>query len=270
MRTEVLPTVLSARSDYFVTQAVIPLVDGQTEYRLPQRSILSTARDVYLRDGQGRSQSLPQLGPTFGREWEGSDWGTPQGYFLRGEKLVLSGAIQSAQALSLIISYERRPGLLVATSECARVTAVSGAAYTCANVVTGWSTSTNLDAVQALPGFDTLSASISATTVVTGTSGTLAFASAVTDMVVGDWFCPATKSCVVQLPAECNDLLVSATTLKLLEADGDAAAAMLAREQVERARAALELVMQPRHRNRGPTLVNRWSTLRSKRMGWYR
>lgn len=278
MRTEVLPTILAARSDYFVTEKSIALVDGQTEYRLPERAILSTARDVYLRDGQGRSISLPQLSPTYGREWEGSDWGTPIGYYLRGEKLVLAGAIQ-AQGTSVIISYERRPGLLVATSDCVPIVSVDTANVQATGAqtrvyVTGaatlWRTEL-VDVVQGRPGFDWLAASaISVGASASAIAGFLEFSEAMPAVSAGDWICPATKSCVVQLPAECNDLLVSATTLKLLEADGDAAASAIARDNVERARMALETVMQPRHRHRGPALVNRWSPLRSKRMGWYR
>lgn len=281
MQTDVSPTVLSARSDYWITTTEIPLVDGTVEYRLPRRAVASTARDVYLRDSQGRSHNLPHLGPFWGRQFEGNTWGVLPGYFLRGEKLVLSGALQSSQALSIVISYERRPSRLVSTSLCEQITSFDDSNLqkptAQRRLVFGGSLPTTsswenapLDLVQNDPQLDVVGVSL--VPVSTGASlmaGFIEFDDPLEGLNVGDWMCLAGESCVVQVPPEAYPMLVQATVLRLLEADGDQEAAMLARQQLEIQRVRLETLLTPRHRNGSRRLVARSSPLRSKRWGWF-
>lgn len=273
MLLEVVPTVVAVKQDYWTTTVTIPLVDGQTTYRLPERAIASTQRDVYLTDSEGRTFDLPELSPIRGRNFRNASFyslGGTSGYYLRGETLVLATDFNvSAGEASIVVAYERRPGSLVATTAAAKITAVTGAHFVCANVP-AWTTATKLDLVQSRPGLDVLVASTTATTVTTATGGGLTFSATISSASVGDFWCEATRSCVVQAPDICYPVLVASTLCRLMESEGDMQAAALARDNAERAKAAATATMSPRGRGNGRKVVNRFSPLRGRwRRGSY-
>lgn len=264
-----LPVLHSAREDYHVKFSTTSVSSSTSRYRIPSRAVANGLRELTLLDGTDEI-NLTQVplenkdGYTSGGLYVSSLTRSPS-YVIEGDEVVL---VPSDHGLSgsLKFYYYFRPGTLVLTSssQVMSITGVSGAVYS-GSAPAGWSTSTSLDAVQAVPGFDLLLEATTPSSVSASTSVT--FSSAVTDLATGDYICEEGVTPIIQLPPEMHPLLYSAVLVRVFEALGDyeaAQASVRAREtQTERVLKLLE----PRNIGERMNVVNWYSPLRG---GGYR
>lgn len=204
--------LLSAREEYQVAHASLPLVEGQTRYRIPSRAIGAKLKLVSLIDGNGDVIPLGLATP----ERALKHGGPGVGYYLEGNSVVLTGALTG----SLRLSYFRRMGRIVEASEVGEIESLDATAGTVTLVSkpSAFTEAKSYDFVQGSPHFDTLAVEQSATIA----SNVLAFAEGLPEgLAVGDYVALAGETPVCQAPLELHGVLVQRAVVKVLQAKGD-------------------------------------------------
>lgn len=262
LRSYIVPWLLGVREEHLVTYADQSVTSGTASYDIPTRAIAGRLRDVLLADSAGNYYSLPRLEP----EWI-EDYGTagaPAGYYLEANKVVLVPAPSSSGTLRL--KYFRRPGRLVAITDCVTITGISSAGAGMYTITTGtgsvpttFTTGETYDVISGSPGFDTKGTDLSVNAVVTGTGGTLTISSTFYDAAlpaVGDFVCLVNESPVPQVPVEIHPLVAERGLVRALESLGDpkAPVAKAACDELER---RLEKVLVPRVPGSSRIAINR-------------
>lgn len=265
-----VPLVRELREDYWVTTTTITLSADVEEYRVPERAIGSTLRHALLQRTSGsdkRVGALAQYTLELGSlRKESTAYGTygGAGFFFQGGQITVVD-VGNLDGYQLVLYYENRPGQLVQTSAAAQVTAVTGAVYTCASVPLSWTNTTKLDALQGVTPYETLTMSVTPSTVTVGGGGNVTLATSVSDLVVGGWFAQVNESPVLQFPWEARSVFLRAWQERVLDALGDDVAAASAARKVDRGLEALRRTMEPRNTGYKPRIVPRASPLRSRR-----
>ncbi len=217
MQTYIVPLLLSVKEEYLVVSEDVTVTAGTTEYYIPQRAIANRLRDVTLADGNGSYHPLTRLEPenidAFAERIHGAG-----GYYLQGNKIVLSSATSSG---TMRLTYYQRPGRVVATTAVGEITAIAGINVTIAAAPATFTTSVTYDFVKGRPGFDTLGKDYSASAA--GTTMTFT-SSPPTGLAVGDFITLSQESPIAQAPVELHPLLSQRVTATVLHALGDAKA----------------------------------------------
>jgi hypothetical protein len=159
-----------------------------------------------------------------------------------------------------------QPGRIVPTDEGAQITAIntSTGLITCDAVPSTWSTANTFDLVQAEAHFDTLGIDLEASSVVTGTAGTVTLAAAdlPSRLVVGDYISLAGQTPVVQCPDEFLPLLAQYVANIALKSQTDVEAYKLGVEDAKQLKEGLMGLVSPRVQKEGKKIVNRSGMLR--------
>lgn len=215
MRTLVAPKIASARENYWLTTVTYETEPGLNKYPIPGlaqgNAIVDAKVDV--------SQNLIHLG----RLEIGDLWSfqyspfAGYGYYIEDNYVRLNPTSLNGQ---LILWYYREPSELVATTECAQISAIN---YGTATVTVGTIPSSfigsdiELDIVKQTPGFNVLKKDAVPVSIV---GMDITFDDVPLDVAVGDYVCLSGQSCVIQCPLEWTEVLVQATATKVLETQG--------------------------------------------------
>jgi len=236
----VVPLINSVREEYYVMSTDISTISGTASYNIPDRAIGQVLREVKLISGT-EIVDLIRLDP---EDITSTLSGTPSGFYLQANKIVLYPTPNSAST-TLRVTYFGRTGYLVATTSAAAITAIAGNVITC-TPVTGWTTANTFDLIGGswLRGYD-----LAATTV--GASSITFTATVPADLAVGDYVALAGYSPIPQCPIEAHALLVQLTVVACLEAMGDLANLGPAKEKADMLAAALKGVLQNRIQGAG-------------------
>lgn len=214
----VVPLLKKTQQDYFVYNVDVTITAGKSAYTMPRRAIGNALRDVVLLDASGNEVALNNLAREYIKvqfpfNFVPSIWSFGQ-YLTANEVNLYNTLIQSYTAYTLRFITERRPGGLTLSTNCGKVTAITGSVVTLSNVDSAWTTSTTFDIVDPLPPFRPISDDVAVTNI-TGQQMTLS--SVPTDLAVGQWFCPAMLSCIPQIPYEMFPLLTERTVATIAE-----------------------------------------------------
>lgn len=259
LQTYIVPLITSCREDFFIAHYDVSLTNGTIEYRLPSRAVGSALVEVSLISSTNQIKNFPRLS-------RGQLEDAPAGFYLDGNVLMLgvtNPSLVSQLGTALRMTYQQRPGTLVATSSVATVASINAltkTVTTSGTVPTAFTTATKFDIIRAKPGFEWLGVDMTATA--GGTS--IVFADALPgDLAVGDTVSLAGESNIPQVPAELHPLLAQRVALKCLEGLGDkenmdASAAALGRMEQDAVK-----MLTPRVVNENEVLVNRASLFRT-------
>lgn len=207
----VVPLVLGAREDYWVTNDDQALADGVLAYRIPYRAISSKLREVSVLDAQSGVHNLPRVSLS---DLEHAH----RGFWIEGDKvwLVSDSLTVTDLGVTLRQTFNLRPNQLVETSGATTVASFDAAAktITLASAPTGYSTATAFDIIRARSPFETLAYDAAGTlsTLTITFSGSLP-----TDLAVGDYVCLTEQSPVPQIPVELHGLLAQKCAVKIHE-----------------------------------------------------
>lgn len=120
-----VPLIRKARSDYYETTQDYALVADQAYYDLPSRAVSSSVRNVVIVNASGLEMVLNVL-PAGDRHGYTKVRATvPAYYTLLDDQVVLMPTPATSSGFTLRITYEYRPGQLVATSAAEKITSVS-------------------------------------------------------------------------------------------------------------------------------------------------
>lgn len=211
---KLVPLLQSVREEYYVTEKDYAVTAAQASYRIPSRAVGAKLRDVKIIDGD-YEYSLPRLDP----EGVTSSTQGQRGFYLKANHVVLVPTPTTTDGTYLRLSYTRRPGTLVATTDCAQITSIDTGnnQVVVSSVPSTFTTSVEVDLIEGKPGFDWLATDKA----ITGVSGTtISFASLPTGLAEGDWLALAGKSPVMQIPLELHPILEQAVAVTCLSAQG--------------------------------------------------
>lgn len=239
LRTQVVPFLSSVREGYFTWTHSATLVSGTLRYPLPTRASALSLEDVLLKKGTSDYLSVPVI-PASEKDKYGSDASTigyngAFGFYLDWNTLVMTKDMSGSWE-TLELPYKIRPGVLIETTDAAKVTAIDTdtGVVTVNTVPAAFTTSLEYDFIKGSGGYEYLALEKTASAVDSG-AGTITFTASdlPSDLAVGDWVAQAGYSPVPQIPVEVAPVLVYETIIKILKSLGDWEGAKAAEMELE-------------------------------------
>jgi hypothetical protein len=216
LQSYIVPKLLQVNEGYFVKHEDVSVSSGIDMYSLPTRAITGRVRDVQLAVTDG---SVTRYVPLERIEEERLHWtagsGTPEGYVLRGNSIILSPTPDADCTVRVL--YYRRPGELILEADADELTTITdNGTYYVTNVAyaAGY-----YDIIKIKGLFDWAVYNLQAVNV----TSKIAFLKTACEGVpeVGDFLCETGLSPVPQIPAELRTLLFERIKFECLNAIGD-------------------------------------------------
>lgn len=215
LQSYVVPLILDLREEYFLQVKSQTMTVGTAAYRLPSRAIGAKLREVEMVDSAGNVTNLRRLAPDMAEEFPTSN-GTPYGYHLRGNSVVLVPT--PAVANTLRLTYYLRPNEVVSTAY-GTVSTIVGSVVTYTETGTfAPTTSSVIDLIAATSGFECHSVDV--TPSAADTTANTVTVTVPTDLAVGDYVVTRDQTPVPQIPSEFHPLLYTRTALRFAESNG--------------------------------------------------
>jgi len=239
LASAVVPALVSAREEYFVTYKDYTITASTAAYTLPQRAVGLMAREVQIVDANGNVKNLPRVSLD-SLHLRSSTASSPECFYLRGDSVVLSPTPSSTSG-TLRIYYSLAPGNLVETTSCAVISAIN----TSTNVVTvtsipnTWATGDDFDLIQGTGAHTTLAIDQNSTTI---SGADITFASLPANLAVGDYICPAGQSCLIQIPNDFRNAFSTLTAAEMLLAMNQPTGEKMLQKGMARLQVAVSLV----------------------------
>jgi hypothetical protein len=237
-----VPLINRMREEYYLQQDDFP-IPGTTSpegvfFRIPDRALAGTTRDIMVLDTNGIFMDLPRLTVD---DLTMSSWG----YYVQGGLIGYINRSNFNSPVTLRMTYFLRPSRLALAASVAKVLSFNPATQTVVldAAPAGYAGNLSWDIIRAGPNYEMLTwdepGALAGTTITF--SGTLP-----TELAVGDWVAIPGISPVPQLPVEMHPLLAQRLAVKFLEAQGEseqlqAAAAVAARMEKD-----VETLLSPR------------------------
>lgn len=251
--TTIVPLLNKVNEEYFITEKDYAVTANQSSYRIPARAVGSQLRDVQLISSGGDVTGLVRL---YEDNRESSNDGQ-QGYYFKGNSVLLSPTPVTTNGDTLRLIYMRRPSTFVLPSACGEIISINTSLnqVVVSALPSTMTASTAVDFIQGDSPYDLLSmdAAISS---VSGT--TVTFSSLPTDLAVGDFICLAGETCVPMIPEELVDVLVQATLCACLSSKKDKAVE-LELQKLEQLKNSFVEMLTPRVKSDDKKIFNKYS-----------
>lgn len=260
IRSKLVPLILKHMEEFYVATLDYTVASHQTVYAIPTRAIGMALRDVQIVSSTDPDTrvGLERLNPEdmyAGISGNARFLVKKNGFYLQGNSVILYPT--PLQAIDILrLSYYMRPNQLVDVTTCGLITAVNAGAnqITVATVPSNITTSTPVDLVRAIPGFECTAIDQVVTNI---TSNVLTFSGTLpTNVAAGDYVCQATQSCVVQVPPELQPLLFQYVVVRILAAQGDQANLKAAVAELEMLEKSAGTLLAPRVSGKVKRVVN--------------
>lgn len=252
MRAVIVPMVVAVHDDFYVRSIDITVVSGQVSYPISSRSVGVGLRSIRLFN-DGTELDFAKVDPD---EANNSITGVPDGYYFEDNKIVLNKTPETT-GLTIKTRIYMRPNRLEQVSNCAVISSINTATntVTCTSTLPStWGVGTSLDLIAKTAPYSWRAIDQA----ITATSGTdVTFASLPSDLVVGDYLCPAEYSCLPQIPEDFQPLLSQRTVKIVLEAIKDSQGLANAEKTLKEYAPAAESILTPRDESHPQKLVRR-------------
>jgi hypothetical protein len=267
MRTTIIPLVLAAQEEFWVTNYDQPVLQGVFNYTIPKRAAFATWRDVVFVDNNNNEINMSMLSPEYLKLTYPAGGNPPLyvfGFILQNDQIILyPNTAGTPVQYRLRMKIKRRPNNLTSVLNCAQVTAINtGTNVVTVNAVpTTWTTADTFDIIPNSPQFTSLKDDQTITAL---TTTTLTFSSLPTNpqtgaftMKVGDWVCPSQMSCIAQVPYDMFPLLTQRGIVRVLEGLGDTQNLQVAERRYADMAADFARTVSPRIDGTPKKIVNR-------------
>lgn len=214
-KTTILPSIMKTREEYYLFYKDYSITANTANYRIPERSIGLTARQIQLIDSNGNVKELTRTSvdrlPFLLTSISST---TPRCFYIQGDEIILYPT-PSTSVNTLRIYYCIRPNDLVELASGAVISAIN----TSTNVITvttipsTWTTGNTFDLIQQNGGHRHLAIDLTST-LISGTSITLP--SLPTGLAVGDYISLSGESPVVQMPPDFQPVLATLVAAEML------------------------------------------------------
>jgi hypothetical protein len=245
LQTVVVPLMMSAREDYFVThETVLSPADGIIPF--PANAVGSKLRNVcYVSQTNPLILlNLPRIDLDVVAGVGFYNYATLAGFYIQGENLCLYPNTSVPTNTNIRLYYYKRTLVLAEPEEYGRVLSVDSGTNTVVLdfVPASWEIGTELNAVGSQPNFSisnelmTISALSSPSVVLDSVEG----------IAEGDFISGVGYSAVPQVPIEAHNWLCQLTAAKALEGLGDREGAKAAMEDADKLKEALLVMVSQR------------------------
>lgn len=229
MQLKLVADIQTIREDFFLNYQDQPIVGNQSAYYIPERAIGNALQAVTYLDGMGNESAPLNRVPVDRKYMFSSSNSIPIAFFVQSDQIVLLPQPNIGKG-TIRQYFFQRPGQLVPTTSCAKITSVSTVSpNTTFTVDTDLSASlmngTKVDFLRTVNPFmlwakDVPIISISSTTITVATSGVVD-ANANVLPTVGDYICPRMQTNIPQVPQEFHPVLAQMGACRILASLGD-------------------------------------------------
>lgn len=269
LNLKLVPSILSVREEFYVTDSSVPLVPNQSNYKIPYRAIGGKLRFVYLIQSDNSVAALAQLPIEDIMEYQSSIYAYQNsGFYVQNDEIVILPAITGSATGDIRFKYYMKPNSVVELSRGAKITSIDrntgelGVDALPNNIASG----SEIDFIGSTGNFKTKGFDIEAVGANTVTKiVTVATANIPSDLQVGDYICTAGESVIPQIPAELQVMLAQAVACRVLEAIGDTAGLQNANAKLTEMEGKLLTVIDSRVEAPGRKVTNRNSFFRNRR-----
>lgn len=267
MNIKILPNVLAVREEFYVTEEAIPLVNNQSNYRIPYRALGGKVRYVLIRRNDGTLTPIAQLPPEAIVEYQASSFAYEEsGFYLQNDELVILPPIQGVVNGSVLVKYYLKPNAIVSLNRGAKVQSIDFLTgdIQVETIPTNLSAGSQIDFIQASGNFKTLDFDIN---IVSASSMIINIAPSdiPTNLSVGDYLCSAGETVIPQIPSELHVMLAQAVACRVLEAIGDTQGLQNASAKLDDMQNKLMNIIDNRVEAPGRKIVNPNSFIRNNK-----
>lgn len=261
----VVPMIVALREEFFVFRDTLAINAGDYGFRIPERAIGRTLREIQYRNQAGGNlvYDLPRISIEDSYRFTNLGQGTPNGFMIEGDTIRL---LPTPSSNGEVILYTlRKPSNLVQTSRTATVTNVGTNTITLSRVPSNLTIGSKIDITDNKPSYPLVYKDLEITNItglvltVTGFTGT-----ALTGVDLGDSVSTALETSIVQLPDEATVVLVHATAVRVLEALSIPDQMKIAEEKLQQKIRACREILSPRVEGSTPKVIQRDGLLRGR------
>lgn len=265
LQNNITPFIMTMRSEYFVRKDSVPVVSGQTKYRIPYRAIGRSLRDLKYSTGTSNGVfSLPQIAIEDIHLFTASS-SSPSGFYIMGDNyVVLSDSLDTAGSFE--VWYALRPNSLTQSANARLVSSVGvslGQIVLSGTAPSSWVVGTQIDIIDNVPGYETKAMDLTITNIV-GPVLTVSGLTAAQGIVANNWVSIAETSPVIQLPQEAYTSLLLATCTRYLQAIDDLEAMGAVQGRLIESKRQLSQLLAPRVAGENQVVIQRNGLLRQR------
>jgi hypothetical protein len=232
MWMKLVPWFARTKQDFFKKRKYTTLQAGLNHYAIPERALMNSFKDLwYVPDTTQpwRKSPIPKI-QEHDEDTYDTQSGSPAVFDLEDNEVIIIPTPGSG-AGSILFTYYERPNAIVATSSCAKITAVSSVGGTTTlnvntDLTASLSTGSLIDLLCAKSPYrlwakDVALASISSTQMTMTTTSVSDGATSPNVLpAVGDYVCPAQTTCIPLIPLETHVILAEMICARVLKALG--------------------------------------------------
>jgi len=261
----VVPMIVALREEFFVFRDVLTINAGDYGFRIPERAIGRTLREIQYRNLAGGNlvYDLPRISIEDSYRFTNLGQGTPNGFMIEGDTIRL---LPTPSSNGEVVLYTlRKPSSLVQDSRTAKVTGVGTNTITLTKVPSNLTIGSKIDVTDNKPSYPLVQKDLTITNItglvltVSGFTGT-----ALSGVDVDDVVSTALETSIVQLPDEAAVVLVHATAVRVLEALSMADQMKIAEEKLQQKIRACREILSPRVEGSVPKIIQRDGLLRGR------
>jgi hypothetical protein len=261
----VVPMIVALREEFFVFRDTLSIAAGDYGFRIPERAIGRTLREIQYRNQTGGTlvYDLPRISIEDSYRFTNLGVGTPNGFMIEGDTIRLLPTPSSDG--EVILFTLRKPSNLVLNSRTAVVTTVGTNTITLSKVPSNLTIGSKIDITDSKPAYPLVYKDLTITNItglvltVSGFTGT-ALANVDADDVVST----ALETSLVQLPDEAATVLVHATAVRVLEALSIPDQMKIAEDKLQQKIRSCREILSPRVEGSVPKVIQRDGLLRGR------
>jgi hypothetical protein len=261
----IVPMIVALREEFFVFRDTLSITAGDYGFRIPERAIGRTLREIQYRNQTGGTlvYDLPRIAIEDSYRFTNLGTGTPNGFMIEGDTIRL---LPTPSSDGEVILYTlRKPNSLVLNSRTAVVTAVGTNTITLSKVPSNFTIGSKIDVTDNKPSYPLVQKDLTITNItglvltVSGFTGT-----ALSGVDVDDVVSTALETSIVQLPDEAAVVLIHATAVRVLEALSIPDQMKIAEEKLQQKIRACREILSPRVEGSTPKVIQRDGLLRGR------
>jgi len=261
----IVPMIVALREEFFVFRETLTINAGDPGFRIPERAIGRTLREIQYRNLAGGNlvYDLPRISIEDSFRFTNLGQGTPNGFMVEGDTIrLLPTPSSNGEAVLYTL---RKPSNLVQDSRTAKVTAVGTNTITLTKVPSNLTIGSKIDVTDNKPSYPLVHKDLTITNItglvltVSGFTGT-----ALSGVDVDDVVSTALETSIVQLPDEAAIVLIHATAVRVLEALSIPDQMKIAEEKLQQKMRACREILSPRVEGSVPKVIQRDGLLRGR------
>jgi hypothetical protein len=272
IQLDMVSLVDSTNQEFFVRTVDVPIVAGQSRYRIPYRSMCRTLRDLKFHDTDSsneRFQNMILIDPD-DLDFYRVGYKNYAGFYFKGDSVIIVPDVPSvvSDTAALQMWYKLKPNTPCLLENSAIVVSVNDPDVTVSQVPSNLSTGSLVDFIQGREGCDIYEFD-KAITNISGTTLTFAADTIPDELQAGDYISLAQTSPVINmLPEECQPLIENKTAKLLLASIGDMAGSTQFDGWISDMEEMIQKMIEPRTDGNPQVIMNRYSLARGRRY-WY-